>query len=100
MTINVYSGIKKISCGGGGIIFINTLLSSVLGKTPRQCFEMKMGWGYMEDREFRNRLLRFNVERTLDFMQEFHHRWELAGLIAKGWIASAQIKAEKTLREK
>jgi hypothetical protein len=54
----------------------------------------------MEDREFRSRLIRFDVEKTLDFMQEFHVRWELAGVIAQGWIASAQIKAQKTLREK
>ena len=59
-----------------------------------------VGGIYMENEEFRSRLLRFNVERALDFMQEFHHRWELAGIIAKGWIASAQAKAEKTLREK
>ena len=54
----------------------------------------------MEDREFRNRMLRFKVDKNVEFMQEFLHRWELAGLIAQGWIASAQIKAEKTLRKK
>jgi len=57
---------------------------------------MKRGRGvYMENEEFKRKMRSVDVDKAIELMLEFQRRWELAGIIAKGWIASAQTKTRQ-----
>jgi len=47
----------------------------------------------MENDEFKRKMRSVDVDKAIELMMEFQRRWELAGIIAKGWIASAQCKS-------
>jgi hypothetical protein len=49
----------------------------------------------MENEEFKRMMKSVDVDKAIELMLEFSRRWELAGVIARGWIASAQSKASK-----
>lgn len=67
-----------------------------LQKHPPSVFLNKKGWGvYMENDEFKRKMRSVDVDKAIELMIEFQRRWELAGVIAKGWIASAQSKSSK-----
>jgi hypothetical protein len=49
----------------------------------------------MENEEFKRKMRSVDVDKAIELMMEFQRRWELAGIIAKGWIASAQTKTRQ-----
>jgi hypothetical protein len=57
-------------------------------------FGKKRGWG-VENEEFKRKMRSVDVDKAIELMLEFQRRWELAGVIAKGWIASAQSKTRQ-----
>jgi hypothetical protein len=69
-------------------------LKSLYRKTPPSMFGKKRGWG-VENEEFKRKMRSVDVDKAIELMLEFQRRWELAGVIAKGWIASAQSKTRQ-----
>lgn len=49
----------------------------------------------MENEEFKRKMRSVDIDKAIELMLEFQRRWELAGVIARGWIASAQTKSSK-----